>query len=45
MLQGDALDCDAAILVDHLSLRGVDRMELDTEAQVVSIELDLMFEF
>jgi hypothetical protein len=45
MLQGNALDNDATILVDHLSLRGVDRMELDTEAQVVSIELDLMFEF
>jgi hypothetical protein len=45
MLQGNALDSDATILVDHLSLRGVDRMELDTEAQVVSIELDLMFEF
>ena len=45
MLQGNALDSDATILVDHLSLRGVDRMELDTEAQVVGIELDLMFEF
>ena len=45
MLQGNTLDSDATILVDHLSLRGVDRMELDLEAQIVGVELYLMFEF
>ena len=45
MLQRDTLDGDATILEDHLSLCGVNRMELDGEAQVVGIELYLMFEF
>ena len=45
MLQGNTLDSDATILVDHLSLRGVYRMELDLEAQIVGVELYLMFEF
>ena len=41
VLERDALDGDAAILVDHLTNRGVNRMELDLKAQVVGKEGDL----
>ena len=45
VLQGDALDGDTTVLEDHLATSGVDRMELDGEAQVVGVELYLMFQF
>ena len=42
VLQRDTLDGDATILVDHLTDRGVNKMELDVKAQVVGEEGDLL---